>query len=403
MIDAILGRVTGFFEKDFLFASFLPALLFILATAGTAVAVAGIPPSLAGMDAWSAGRLSLALLTAFVGVTVLAYVLISLRPAMLALWSGTSPLLRFTPAFTRRAVARKRAEFRDLTRASLAEPVWEPSLREFPSKALPHWTAPANGRSPTKAEWRILRIATATAREADTPGAFLVAAGPFLDQLRVSGGDAIESFYAELNAILNERAAIEMARTQSKAVELDRRFGSFGTIRPTALGNVITAYQEYAFKRYGIEAEVFWPRLRAVIPQSFFDLVQEPRILLDFAVTMASLLVVLAAAAAALGPWLTYQPLTWIVTILVCLASAWFFYRVAVSAADRFGEFVRACFDLYRLDLMASLHRPPPPNTTVERAQWLELSQIAAYGITAHDVVLTSPATPSAPASQGGQ
>jgi len=393
VIDAILSRVTGFFEKDFLFASFLPALLFVLAIGGTVLAVAGVPPSLAGMDAWSASRLSLALFAAFCGVTVLAYVLVALRPAMLSLWSGTSPLLRAVPRVMWWAAARRRSSFRDLTAASLAEPVWGAALGDFPTQALRDWPRPANAQAPTAAQLRILDAATLSARAAQTPVAFFAAAQPFLNQLKLSGGDALESVYAALLAVLDERAEIESARTQAKAVELDRRFGSFGTIRPTALGNVITAYQEYPFKRYGMEAEVFWPRLRAVIPQTYFELVQEPRILLDFAVTMASTLVALAGTAVIGGPWLTYHPIIWASVPVGCLAFAYFFYRLAVSAADSFGEFVRACFDLYRLDLMARLHRPPPLTTTIERAQWLELSQIATYGVTAHDVVLTPTAS----------
>jgi hypothetical protein len=53
---------------------------------------------------------------------------------------------------------------------------------------------------------------------------------------------------------------------------------------------------------------------------------------------------------------------------------------VAIAAARDFGDALRAACDLFRLPLLKSLGRPWPPDLETERAQWEELSQLAAYG-----------------------
>jgi hypothetical protein len=136
-----------------------------------------------------------------------------------------------------------------------------------------------------------------------------------------------------------------------------------------------------AIEWYRMEAEIFWPRLRRVIPPEYFGLIEQPRILLDFSLTMASLGAAYALLALLGGPWLWYSPLFWLLLAAVgCLAS-YLFYWLGVGAARQLGEMVRSSFDLFRLDLMEALARPHPATFLAEQKQWVELSKVAAYGV----------------------
>ncbi|MEM7354551.1 MAG: hypothetical protein AAF657_27330, partial [Acidobacteriota bacterium] len=70
----------------------------------------------------------------------------------------------------------------------------------------------------------------------------------------------------------------------------------------------------------------------------------------------------------------------WLVLGGLGLLTSLLFYKVALSAADHFGQMVRAGFDLYRLELMGELQRPAPKDFRQELEQWEELSKVAVYG-----------------------
>jgi hypothetical protein len=163
-------------------------------------------------------------------------------------------------------------------------------------------------------------------------------------------------------------------------IELDRRFGSFATIRATRLGNVLEAHNQYCYKRYNIEPEIFWPRLRGAIrsEEKYLELIDEPIILLDFALTMASLSAAYAVIVVVGGPWLWYNPVLWTILCGFGLFITWQFYLVAWRAARQSGDLTRATFDLFRLQMMTALGRPAPKNLQDERRQWEEISLLAA-------------------------
>jgi hypothetical protein len=93
MIDTLLGKVSGFFEKDFLFASLLPVLIFLPAVAVTFAYAVGFEGIWAWIDAWTPLEKSVIVAVASVGAVIFAYVVQGMRPAFAHFWSGDSPLL----------------------------------------------------------------------------------------------------------------------------------------------------------------------------------------------------------------------------------------------------------------------------------------------------------------------
>lgn len=62
------------------------------------------------------------------------------------------------------------------------------------------------------------------------------------------------------------------------------------------------------------------------------------------------------------------------------LVAAGFFYFLSVDAATHYGDMIRSCFDLFRLDLLKQLQFKRPTLLTEERTRWEKISQLIVYG-----------------------
>jgi hypothetical protein len=375
MIDTLLGKVSGLFEKDYLFASLLPVLIFLSAVAVTFAYAIGFEGIWAWIDAWT--PLEKSVIVAVVGfvVVILAYVVQGMRPAFAHFWSGDSPLLLAglgpIAELSRQREYRRR---RDKTNPTTRWADLRTSLQNQVNAKLrsPYPTAkPGIFR-----RWRLKR---AIRKLSTDPKAAAVTVHALADAYARYAQRELSGFYEKLKATLTDRAGIEEGAWKTEYAALDRDFGSFATIRATQLGNIIASYNEYASKRYQIETYVFWPRLRKVISSEYNAIMQEPRILLDFALTMSSLALVYAAVALLLGPWVWFSHGYWIGAAAGAGLVAYFFYRVSVSAATQLGELIRASFDLFRLDLLSTLGRPRPASFEEELGYWRELNSLAFY------------------------
>lgn len=377
MINTIISNIAGAFSKDFLFASFLPAILLMVAI-GTAVSAAvGWIAVLTIIEQLSTGQTALASTAlAIIGILT-AYLLSALRGPFINFWSGESRGLRFVAyGLVRAGEWWQRQRFMRLRRQANRSSSWLSILRAFENQARPHWDATGRKNASGKKEKDLRRQAESLSYLEET------AAGPLVQQLANEFGayGNIQWLFASVKRQILDREEIDRFRSQKCAARLDREFGGIGTLRATRLGNIIESYNHYAHKRYRLEAEVLWPRLRSVIPEDYFALVQEPKVLLDFATTMASISLAFALGIAVAGPWLWLNPLLSIVLAAWAIGSTIFFYGLSVSAAAQYGDMIRSCFDLFRLDLMERLQLVRPERLAAERAQWEKVSQLVVYG-----------------------
>lgn len=148
-----------------------------------------------------------------------------------------------------------------------------------------------------------------------------------------------------------------------------------GLLKPTRLGNVLAAAEEYPHQLYRLDAVLWWPRIAAVLPAAV-------RTQVDGALTpmlaMLNLSITLALVAAASGvAMIAMHGLRWqfgafllaeVVLARVC-------YLAACTQAVDYGATVRVAFDLYRFDLLKQMHVPLPDNLFSERLLWELLNQ----------------------------
>jgi hypothetical protein len=65
---------------------------------------------------------------------------------------------------------------------------------------------------------------------------------------------------------------------------------------------------------------------------------------------------------------------------VVCFFLWYLFYRAALSAAITYGHYVRTCFDLFRLDLLAPLGIDLPTGLQDEKTLWREVHEFLTLG-----------------------
>ena len=65
---------------------------------------------------------------------------------------------------------------------------------------------------------------------------------------------------------------------------------------------------------------------------------------------------------------------------VVFMIFGYILYRVAVNSAEDFTMYIRASFDLYRINLLRQLHWDPPKTLDEEKSLWLEISKLLITG-----------------------
>lgn len=395
MIGTLLDKIGGLFEKDFLFASFLPALLFVSALIATLAVVIGLDAAWSWVGWLSTREQAFGSIAVGIGVIIFAYVLGSLRPVFARIWCGKSRNVVYRPFF---ALGERHwhARYRHLRLVAEAPGTWAKIDADFRNRV--DAAIRAHKPHPPPAPPSVLKQLTCSAGDLAVFPTVKIAENlidDFVAAQKEHTEDSLTSAFHAISQILNLAQARDAMVRKSARAALVNDFGPPEAIRATALGNLSEAFQFYPARRYNMEAEVYWPRLRKVVAKEYLDIVDEPRIMMDFSITMATLMAWYALLAAFVGPWLWMNWKPWSIAFVFGAAGSIFFYRRAVTAAKQYAQLNNACFDLFRLDLMTALHLPPPVTLQEERAGWDAMSQLIVFAATSqNDVRLSTPTKP---------
>jgi hypothetical protein len=198
------------------------------------------------------------------------------------------------------------------------------------------------------------------------------------------GGESnpLDKLNREFGSLLQyaiDRAAMEVTRLYTLRAA---SFGDDDDFLPTAAGNISRTMVTYAYSRYHFNLDLLWTRLLKVMQSdtAFYPVIQDVKAQLDFAVSTFWLL--LASAIVWFGVFAisgSSVTLFLLAAIGLPLAAA-VAYAFAVVSYRSFTDVVRSSVDLYRLDLLKTLHLPLPRSADAERAQWEDVSRALAYG-----------------------
>lgn len=170
---------------------------------------------------------------------------------------------------------------------------------------------------------------------------------------------------------------------------------SVGFQMPTRLGNVLRSSEAYALERYYIVDTAIWPRLLPVLPPEIKKHLEEKNNLFMFLLNSSFLAYSLSFGCAIFGfiiphvrvpmgffyigyDFISSESFVGLSVILVIFG--YLLYRVAVNAAEDFTMYIRASFDLYRVNLLRQLHWDPPKTLEEEKYLWLEVSKLLIAG-----------------------
>jgi hypothetical protein len=148
----------------------------------------------------------------------------------------------------------------------------------------------------------------------------------------------------------------------------------FGTLWPTALGNVLRAAEEWPELAYGVNVVVVWPRLFLVLPPDLVSSMTGPSDTIQFLLTVSLLATALAVLGATYAAVQSLGVGTYFVVLLGGLVVARLSYRGAVEAAIDYGLHLRGAFDLHRNELLAQLNLAAPSSQDEELRIWRDVT-----------------------------
>jgi len=161
-------------------------------------------------------------------------------------------------------------------------------------------------------------------------------------------------------------------------------------LKPTLLGNVLAAAEEYSYQVYRLDAVIWWPRLTTLLPEDFriqVDIALTPMLtVLNLSVIFSLLALVGLGLLLAYHQWFLYG---FIVIVGLLLARS--FYVAAINQAAVYGKLVRVAFDLYRHEILKKMHIPVPDNLVAERMLWDLLTNWHYFYIVPWDIKSDTP------------
>jgi hypothetical protein len=155
-------------------------------------------------------------------------------------------------------------------------------------------------------------------------------------------------------------------------------------VLPTELGNVIRAFETHPRERYGLDGIRIWPRVATMLSESERAEIEDTTT--DLALWVNGLAVVVVAGVLLFAERLWHNPGGALATfgvelalVIAVSALAHAFYRQAILAALRWGEPVRAAFDVHRLPLYDALGMRRPLNPAEDVASGKLVGRLLAF------------------------
>lgn len=391
MFSNVIGSLTSLLPKTFIFASYVPILIF--GFINLLLLYSTDPEFRIFSNSQIAAPLSLTAATAFVATIVAAYVLSSVNDFLREVLEGK----HFPPSLESAMRSRQHRHLRALekiyedardiaARLDLdQERRWADDLRIAAeggaqnAKALPYDRKTDNAA-------RSLSVFRAKLNR-NLPFSYddvKYTVDAMCETLRKCDITKDNRLEEDRNDLID---LIDYARNTAEDRELrafTERQSRFGTVaEPTAVGNVAAAIASYTVTRYGIVLDTFLSRLIPVIQKGdnkAYGALLDAKTQLDFLVACFWL-----SAITWIG-WFIPLALfsnSWQIFFVVATlgpVAAFLFYGLTTTNYLSYGQIIRASVDLNRFDLLDSLHIRQPSGIREEREIWRGLRELSAFG-----------------------
>lgn len=401
MFTSVVGTLTSLLPRYFVFASYVPVLLFSFVNFALIYVFSAWSRS--GIEFWLGRSTVLTVAVLIAGTVVIAYVMAAINDFLREFLEGE----HVWPQGLQQALCdeqrRRRAGFQErygkarAQRFLLADAVegWEQQLRDASTGGAVRAPAPVPAGGDLLTNLRAAVETGALGKHLDDalpPDDFnklfdsiasaVAQMSLVIATSRATAFAALESTRRDLLALVSEVVNSLAQVEYATATALYTRFGN-DPVKPTRMGNVAAAIEAYALGRYNMELTVFFSRLQTTLVKNDdkgYSLVLDAKTQLDFLVACCWLSgatgLVWSVLLAGLGGSLWAYGTIAIVGTLVTIA----FYFLASQNYLSYAEVVRACIDVNRFSLLNELAVRLPGSLREERAIWSTMSQLAFSG-----------------------
>lgn len=201
---------------------------------------------------------------------------------------------------------------------------------------------------------------------------------------REEDNERLESYEMLLQKLRQKDRAIKASYKEDYPVQV------LGGVLPTRFGNIFKSAEQYPLENYGIDSVRLWPRLVHVIAPDYDNRLDASNNNLAFLVNCMAFSILLSALCLLASIWhlfagsstmltqVTAGETRYLLGAIFFLLLGIFFYHAALPAARQYNNLVRSAFDLFRFDLLESLHLDLPSNNPDEKRLWTEVSDFIA-------------------------
>ncbi|MEO0769401.1 MAG: hypothetical protein AAFY72_08190, partial [Cyanobacteria bacterium J06649_4] len=185
---------------------------------------------------------------------------------------------------------------------------------------------------------------------------------------------SLEQRWLTLAQLLRDEQQEGFIQLEEEFIQLDRKKHYLPLphkLMPTRFGNILRSMERLPLEKYGLDALLCWPRLWLLLPDSVKKELAEAQAELNNAARMWFWSILFPFW----GIWAIGGELWALIAIPLGLASAWFSYLWAISAAIVYSDLVEATFDLYRTLLYETLRWKLPEDSNEERRVGQQLNQ----------------------------
>ena len=192
----------------------------------------------------------------------------------------------------------------------------------------------------------------------------------------------LDADHTSLRLLIFYDQAISENRYVEAFNEKEFRYSRY-KVNATAMGNIAESVRSYARSRYQINLDPLWSRFQKLIQadEKFYASLLDAKTQLDFLVSLFWLTALFTAAW--LASLLLYARVSLLAFLLVGVVGAGMavvWYKIATRNYLAFADILRTSIDLFRFDLLTSLHTPLPESSERERETWNGLSKLIGYG-----------------------
>jgi hypothetical protein len=194
---------------------------------------------------------------------------------------------------------------------------------------------------------------------------------------------AVDRCQFEIRQLLHKRQT-NFPGVRPTATDQPEGPSSNNILAPTKMGNIGRTMRSYALVRYQMDLDIFWTRLQNSLQKDakdYYSVLQDSKVQVDCAVTLFWLSTVFTLFWTPFLIWYVKDSTTsefLIVAIggTVCMLGC---YLLACQSYRVFADIMRSSVDLFRFQVLTSLHIALPFGSDEERTLWYRLGIVTEF------------------------